>query len=250
MEFFDILLVVLGVLLIAAGLFLFISGTQESEKQNEVQGFGLKINVSNPSIILIVLGIGLVLVPKFVTKDATSSSEPMTPQPTPAPSVTPQVPQIVEPTIVEPSTPTPAIPQPTPTTINPVPAPEVPSAPAPKPKAVWYPKGTWNMIDYEEGGIDASENVSGNIIFAPNQKGGVDWVLNMVISDWMGNQVAGDYSGQIESRNTGYIIHVTNSNTPNFKPEYNRPLKMYMEGEKLHFELVFDSQKLITHFVQ
>ena len=68
MEVFDYVSMAVGSLLIVIGLFLFISGKKDSAKSNQVEGFGIKLNVSNPSIILIVLGIGLLLVPRLLPK--------------------------------------------------------------------------------------------------------------------------------------------------------------------------------------
>jgi len=73
METFDLIIVLLGVALIIIGLVLFIAGKQDSEKNNQVEGFGIKLNVSNPSIILIVLGIGLVVFPRLMPSSTPGS---------------------------------------------------------------------------------------------------------------------------------------------------------------------------------
>jgi hypothetical protein len=71
---FDLLLNVLGLVLIAIGLYVFITGTarpKEGEsRSNKFEAFGIKIDVSNPSILLIILGVVLVLVPRFVPDPA------------------------------------------------------------------------------------------------------------------------------------------------------------------------------------
>jgi hypothetical protein len=66
MDTFDFIIIGLGIALIGIGLFLFIAGKRESQHGNQVEGFGIKLNVSNPSIILIVFGIGLVLFPRIM----------------------------------------------------------------------------------------------------------------------------------------------------------------------------------------
>ncbi|GGD64678.1 hypothetical protein [Lacimicrobium alkaliphilum] len=57
MDTFDLILLTTGVLLILVGLGLFIFGNRDGNK-NYLEGFGIKLDVSNPSIILIVAGVG------------------------------------------------------------------------------------------------------------------------------------------------------------------------------------------------
>lgn len=65
---FDSVLTLLGAVLIAFGLFLIIANRGKARAEgssNKVEAFGIKIDVSNPSVLLILLGVGLVLVPRF-----------------------------------------------------------------------------------------------------------------------------------------------------------------------------------------
>lgn len=66
MEFFDYLVMATGAILLLIGVLMFVSGKKESANRNQVEGFGIKLDVSNPSIILIVLGIGLLLAPRLL----------------------------------------------------------------------------------------------------------------------------------------------------------------------------------------
>lgn len=65
MSIIDIIFVIFGALLILAGLYLFISNKKDASS-NHVEGFGIKLNVSNPSIILILSGVGLLVLPRFM----------------------------------------------------------------------------------------------------------------------------------------------------------------------------------------
>lgn len=65
MSVIDIIFVLFGALLIIAGLYLFISNKKDASS-NHVEGFGIKLNVSNPSIILILSGVGLLVLPRFM----------------------------------------------------------------------------------------------------------------------------------------------------------------------------------------
>lgn len=65
MSVIDIIFVIFGALLILAGLYLFILNKKDASS-NHVEGFGIKLNVSNPSIILILSGVGLLVLPRFM----------------------------------------------------------------------------------------------------------------------------------------------------------------------------------------
>jgi len=56
MAIFDIIIMLAGGFLIIAGLVMFVSGKRETGKNN-VEAFGIKVDVSNPSILLIALGV-------------------------------------------------------------------------------------------------------------------------------------------------------------------------------------------------
>jgi len=64
---FDTVLTIIGVVLISFGLYIFLAGKghREGTPSSKVEGFGIKVDVANPSILLIILGVGLVLVPRF-----------------------------------------------------------------------------------------------------------------------------------------------------------------------------------------
>jgi len=75
---FDAVITILGVVLIAFGLYNFLTGKgrREDAPSNKLEGFGVSIDVANPSVLLIILGVGLVLVPRFFP-DAQSPDEPV-----------------------------------------------------------------------------------------------------------------------------------------------------------------------------
>ena len=143
MEVFDYVSMAVGSLLIVIGLFLFVSGKKDSAKSNQVEGFGIKLNVSNPSIILIVLGIGLLLVPRLLPKSTVPpDAQPIQPiQPTPP---KPDDPKVIPAPAVDPE-------------VIPIAAP---------PPSVFLPVGVWQLSGYEVDDEDWSDNVRGNINFA------------------------------------------------------------------------------------
>jgi hypothetical protein len=54
-----------GAMLTLVGVYLFASGKMR-DKASRVEAFGIKLDVTNPSLILILAGVGLMLVPRFV----------------------------------------------------------------------------------------------------------------------------------------------------------------------------------------
>jgi hypothetical protein len=66
----DSLLFWCGLALLSIGLFVFLTGrraSDESKKEsNRFEAFGIKIDVNNPSLILIMLGVAMMLAPKFM----------------------------------------------------------------------------------------------------------------------------------------------------------------------------------------
>lgn len=128
---FDLLLMSVGALLTLVGVYLFASGKMR-DKASRVEAFGIKLDVTNPSLILILAGVGLMLVPRFVP-------EPMKPQFTPpSADVAPQAPPT--PPATTSSVPPPApVPVPTSTPTQ-TPAPDPAPTPAPVPKPATAPK--------------------------------------------------------------------------------------------------------------
>ncbi|MGD2064276.1 MAG: hypothetical protein PVF51_11935, partial [Nitrospirota bacterium] len=61
MELFDLVVMIVGGLLIAGGCMLFVTG-KVAGSNNKIEAFGIKMDVSNPSLILLAAGIGLLLV--------------------------------------------------------------------------------------------------------------------------------------------------------------------------------------------
>lgn len=104
---FDLVLMSVGALLTLVGVYLFASGKMR-DKASRVEAFGIKLDVTNPSLILILAGVGLMLVPRFVpepvipefpkpTASETAQAPALSPAPAPqppsaAPSSPPSVP--------------------------------------------------------------------------------------------------------------------------------------------------------------
>jgi len=72
-EHSDIIVMIVGIFLIVVGIVLFITG-RYSNNENHVEGFGIKMDVKNPSLILIVFGVFLLTLPIMNGKEQKSPS--------------------------------------------------------------------------------------------------------------------------------------------------------------------------------
>ncbi|MEW5967743.1 MAG: hypothetical protein AB1720_12245 [Pseudomonadota bacterium] len=62
---FDMLLVVAGLVLVVTGLVMFIR-SKTASAASSVEAFGIKLNVTHPSLILVLAGVGLMLAPRLL----------------------------------------------------------------------------------------------------------------------------------------------------------------------------------------
>lgn len=218
MDSLDYFIVILGVALIVIGLYLFVAGKRDSANGNQVEGFGIKLNVSNPSIILIVFGIGLVLVPRLLPNNKPNGTNTL------------QMPKSVDNAIED--------------IVN------VPPNNNSSANNVFFPQGIWYITQYEENGINLSQNiVQGSINFDPSANGRLKWVANLSALDAYGNVLNYQYSGTINTVLGGYNISVLNSNDPSFSRESDIPLILKMDNSNsLHMEYRFNGSAIILHW--
>lgn len=224
MEGFDYIVIGLGIALIAIGLFLFISGKRESEKSSQVEGFGIKLNVSNPSIILIVFGIGLVLFPRLMPNHVPSEDL-----------------QNIQPVWVDDdkSVPEPKVDKPN----------DDRQVNVPAPANVFFPQGMWYLTQYQENGVDLTNNIQGNIRFNKRNANAHNWYAEMAAVDGWGNVLNYTYTGVINALPGGYTIDTTNSNDPTFSRQQPSQLTMKMDSpNSLHMEYTFNGSSIIIHW--
>ncbi|MBR9912874.1 MAG: hypothetical protein GYB33_21240 [Gammaproteobacteria bacterium] len=251
MDTLDYFIVVIGAVLIVIGLYLFIAG-KSGDASNNVEGFGIKLNVSNPSIILIVLGIGLVLVPRFLPQKAspTLGQTPIvaveSPVNKPASSDEQTVRQQLPPVTATQLPPVTQTPSPATATTQ-VP----PSVSAPPPSAAFLPSGNWYMNSYEENGVDLSATVNGNIAFDKATQSQLSWRANLTAIDMWGNGGSYFYQGKISAVGAGHQMSVLNSNDPAFTPQSGLPLTLKMDPSGLlHMEYPYQGSYIIIHWRQ
>ncbi|MBC3765434.1 hypothetical protein [Neptunicella marina] len=209
----DNIIMAVGGLLILIGLYLFIGGKKDSGSHNNVEGFGIKLNVSNPSIILIIVGVGLLLVPRLLPES----------KPTPIDSNERVIDNNPDPKV----SPSPQI------------EPQKPDA------DLFFPAGFWQLANYKQNGIEmpVPSMVRGNISFGNPANQQISWKTHVWIDDIWGGTSNFFYQGQIRYNNGGYFISFDNSNDPDFSPNGFVPLELYMENEQL-LHMAYTSQGL------
>lgn len=240
MDTFDYIIVAIGLVLIGIGLLLFIGGKRESAIANNVEGFGIKLNVSNPSIILIVLGIGLLLVPRFLPSTSPQTSNLNSLQ------TSSQLPkQAADSSMQSP------ISSPTESQENSSQNAQNQSDTSSSNPKAFFPTGDWVLSRYEENGVDLSNAIGGSIRFSQPQSDSQQWYAQMEAVDVWGNYLNYFYQGDIRSVPSGHTIVTNNSNDPSFVPQGATNLIMKMDDAyTLHMEYFFNGSKIVLHFTR
>jgi len=239
MDAFDYVIMIAGGTLILVGLYLYMSGKKDEGSSNNLEGFGIKLNVSNPSILLIVVGVLLLLVPRFFPKTSLPISnlpptshiaEPGIVQPEFEPKQDPDPPQIKEESPLQPS---------------------VQQKQAAPVKRAFLPSGAWQLRSYSENGIDLSANLSGTMSFTTQSPQVVSWSSSFVSMDMWGNRYNYNYQGLTSSKGNAYTLSITDSNDPSFFRQAPVPLELLLEdGGVLHMRYRYQGNEILLHWQQ
>ncbi|GAB3012199.1 hypothetical protein [Bowmanella dokdonensis] len=237
MDHFDLIVMLTGGILIGVGLLLFIFGRRDGNK-NYLEGFGIKLDVSNPSILLIVVGVGLLLVPRLLPANkpgmgtGAETSQPLDPQ---VNATTPAQSPANERSLQDQQS-------------GEASAPSVGNTAVPDNPALYLPRGYWQLSGYQEAGIDVP-GVGGDIRFSRQSDAAVQWAANLIFMDIWGNTSNYRYQGVINADNGSYLMSLTSSNDPNFVSQSNVPLELLLEnGEVLHLRYLYQGTEILLHF--
>ena len=237
MDVIDYVIMGIGCLLIIIGLMLFINGKRDTENSNQVEGFGIKLNVSNPSIMLIVFGIGLLLVPRLLPNQPPTNPGALSGTDSNPPYIEPQ-PILTEPKVESTTETQPRVSEQSGSSKTTAPT-------------VWLPSGTWTLSSYELNGLDQSQFVQANMTFDSRADNQVSWNSNFVIADGWGNIASYFYQGNIIGSNSGYVMTITNTNDPSFTGQNRTALIMKMENnQQLHMEYNYSGSSILLHWIQ
>lgn len=246
MENLDTIVVVIGIVLILAGVILFVTGKVVSQN-NQIEGFGIKLNFNNPSFLLVVAGIGMVLVPRVLPDPARLSQLP------PPAAGTPGVKQT--PTVNMPA---------------PQPAPTVPTAPItkdPKPKrleqvasvdtdlilggpipsqtkivkqAIKGPPslaGSFDLTSYSINNMP--QMLDGSLQMNKIGADQYEWITQVDTSDYQGNDLTYMYTGFLSYQNRNWYLRVTASNDPTWIDNGVVPTQVNRQGDRLQMTYTY-----------
>lgn len=236
MQIFDYVIMGVGGVLILIGVMLFISGKKESANQNEVQGFGIRLNVSNPSIILIVLGIGLILVPRLLPH------QPGQPDIGVKPAAQDSAPQRITNKQARRPLPTEQLQQ------QPI---EAQQRPAPKrlqDSISLFPPGEWQLDDYELNGIDISMSTDAQMTISALSSTRSRWHSTFSLQDMWGNQVTYSYTGSVWQKDAQYWLRIENTDDPSFTGQLETPVELLIEGHRLHMRYSLLGNNILLHW--
>jgi hypothetical protein len=231
MSIIDIVFMFFGALLIIVGLYLFVSG-KKGISSNHVEGFGIKLNVSNPSIILILSGIGLLVLPRFMPDNNIKAS----------PTNLVSKPNVeVGDSKIQKSFSTKKETSET-------------SLPAKiEQNTIYFPKNNWQLYSYQENGVEYNVplQVNATMTFSNRSTDKVHWTTNVFVLDVNGNISNNSYNGMITFIDNGYTISFLGSTTPAFESELYIPLELKIEnGGILHMRYISRNGEVIVHWQQ
>ena len=214
---FDVIIMLAGGLLIIAGLVLFVSGKRETGK-NDVEAFGIKVDVSNPSILLIALGVILLLVPRLLPDNSSDSSVNTTGEQTLGNNAHPGT-VIRNQTVHSQAAEATAAEKPTP-----------PSLPAPA--AILLPSGHYELISYQENGIFAN-GIEGVMAMQPSGNNAVNWTAQLGGYNDFGQMMVYQYAGYIQKRGGNWVMMITGSTEPTYINQGETPLQLSLTEDEM-----------------
>lgn len=237
MDAFDYLIMTVGGALIVVGLYLYISGKKDGGSTNNLEGFGIKLNVSNPSILLIMVGVLLLLVPRFFPK----ASSPI--------KTIPTVKNTTEPKIIEELSYQEQERDTGETKEVPALEPSTKQRQTPPIQRAFLPSGVWQLSSYSENGIDLSANIMGTMNFISQSAQSVNWSSSFVSTDIWGNMYNYNYQGITSSNGNTYTLSITASNESSFIRQAPVPLELTLEdGGILHMRYVYLGNEILLHW--
>lgn len=238
MDTVDYVIMGVGGALIIVGLFLYVSGKKDKDSASNLEGFGIKLNVSNPSILLIVVGVLLMLVPRFFPKSPPQSIGPGTINPARQDDIDGQ------------PDPMPIVNGGDPSTL-PTFEPNINPAQNQPVQRAFLPSGTWQLSSYSENGVDLSANIRGSMSYMSQNAQSVQWTSTFVSQDLWGNVYNYNYQGLILTQGNIYTLNITASNDPNFIRQAPVPLELLQEdGGMLHMRYVYLGTEILLHWQQ
>jgi len=232
METFDLVVMIVGGLLIAGGCVLFVTG-KVAGSNNKIEAFGIKMDVSNPSLILLAAGIGLLLVPRLLPAPHT------TPVPAPgarqaampapvAQEVPASVPQGISPPVASFSQP-----------VSP------PATMAPPSPSI---AGNYVLLSAMENGVYT--NVQAVLAVTPTAADRYGWYSAFQVSDQFGNLQTLEYQGEFLRRGAAWSMVITGSTDPGWYGQQQIPLGLSFADDTLELRYNYNGAQIVSVWEQ
>lgn len=228
MNTFDSLVMLVGVALIVAGVWLF--ARRKAEGSNHLELLGIKLDVSHPALILVGLGVALLLVPRLLPEAGKAELTP--------PAVPPTLPSAVPP-----AAPTP---QSAVVALTPPPTPDKGSGSADSPASAVNPTGQYQLLSYLENGVLYAS--AGTFSVTPwvkpdnNKMGNLSalaaevryhWQAQFQVFNAYGQVVPVNYQGEMRRVGDNWYLRVTASNNPAWYNVGEVPLLLTQDSRQL-----------------
>lgn len=228
MENFDAIVVVIGVALIIAGLALFITGKVVSQN-NQIEAFGVKINFNNPSFMLVVAGIGMVLVPRILPDPTRIQDLPPPAAGIPADAKDSQT--SVGALVFEERV------QERPGVLDADTAPPQAAPPAPENRAPSM-AGNYELLSYTINNIP--QIVEGTMQIEPDGGNRYQWHTQFDSYDFYGNYLNLAYQGALDFTGNAWLLDVNASNDPTWMDAGKVETQVMQEGELMGFSYIYN----------
>jgi len=230
METFDLVVMVVGGLLIAAGVLLFVTG-KVAGSNNKIEAFGIKMDVSNPSLILLAAGIGLLLVPRLLPAQRDvqvpaplTTVMPTTQAPAPAPAVQ-EVPAVLPQAVIPPTA---GIPTPAPT------RPVMPTTPS--------LAGSYLLASFMENGVYT--NYDAFLTISPTGQNRYGFYSAFQVFNQFGGVQTLEYQGEFFQRGGAWAMSISASNDPNWYGPGEVPLALQSDGDNLELRYRYGGSQI------
>lgn len=240
MDNLDTIVVIIGIVLILAGVALFVTGKVVSQN-NQIEGFGIKLNFNNPSFLLVVAGIGMVLVPRVLPDPARLSQLPPPAAGIPGVQQTPTInPPAPQPTSTVPA----AVITKDPKSKHPEQVASVdtdlilggpiPSQAKIAKQAIKGPPslaGSFDLYSYSINNVP--QTLDGTLQMNKIGADQYEWITQVDTSDYQGNDLTYMYTGFLSYQNRNWYLKVTASNDPTWIDNGVVPAQVTRQGDQL-----------------
>ena len=247
MQHFDLIVIIIGVVLIVAGVILFITGKVVSQS-NQIEAFGIKLHFNNPSLMLLVAGIGMVLVPRLLP--APDPLENLPPSAAGIPSIQ-QDPDSLDVSSANKSPPPSSQVDLTHGSISPGTLAQTTKADASNKmsdiaKQETNPapvlSGAFDLIGYRINNVP--QDLTGSMEIYPIDQSRYQWMVSLDSYNVYGMPEVYLYSGLLYQQNQQWLLRITSSNDLSWIDNGPVPAKVVRQGEKLTFEYLYSGSHI------